>query len=446
MASDNIGRALKYHIFSHREKTFAFDPSTVRLVPLDEAEAAFLREVQASGGYSQIHGLPNAQETIGRLGEKGLFADGTARVLDPGKSVEVLVNATQECNLACAYCFVDRGQFSYGGDRVLRLSPETARRLVEALPAAFPEAPAFAIHFYGGEPLLNLPAIRAAVDAAKASPRRFEFSVTTNGTVWDEETLGVLREGRFGVVLSIDGPAPVHDAVRRTSGGDTTHARVREFLDRLKAAGLFVRGSSVVRSGWSLREASAYLGSLPVDAIKAQAVRLPPGKPLALDARGREEYCGHLAGIADDVIDCIRSERVPRDDRYSHRVLQVLCGARRTAFCGAGRWIFGMACDGTMLPCVLLAGMEGMSLGRIDAPGWAENGEAWAKARPLRDECGRCWALPLCGGGCPAMVSVCGEDECEIVRANCEMALAIYGSVEDKASLLVLAGMALEGT
>jgi hypothetical protein len=30
------------------------------------------------------------------------------------------------------------------------------------------------------------------------------------------------------------------------------------------------------------------------------------------------------------------------------------------------------------------------------------------------------------------MLSVCGEDECEMVRRNCELALAIYGSFLEK--------------
>ena len=39
------------------------------------------------------------------------------------------------------------------------------------------------------------------------------------------------------------------------------------------------------------------------------------------------------------------------------------------------------------------------------------------------------------------MLSVCGEDECEISRASCELALAIYGSISNKIDLLTLAGI-----
>ena len=42
---------------------------------------------------------------------------------------------------------------------------------------------------------------------------------------------------------------------------------------------------------------------------------------------------------------------MPRDDRYSSRVLQLLKGDRRDAFCGAGDTIFGITPSGDVLPC-----------------------------------------------------------------------------------------------
>ncbi len=402
------------HIFEYEGTVFAFDPLAVRLAALTPAEAAFITDkVQAE-----------TNPDIDR--------------------VEVMVNATQECNLACRYCFVDRGRFDYGEERTRMLSPYLIRKLVRMLPEKLPDVREFCIHFYGGEPLLNLPALRAAVEAAGNYPR-FVFAITTNGTICSEESLSILRKGRFNVILSIDGPPHIHDQVRRTSSGMPTHARVMRFLNELRAQnGQYVRGSSVVRKGWSLREAREYLKTLPVDAIKAQAVRLQPDNELALDENERQEYFEHLREAAAETIECVRHGKNPKDDRFNHRVLQLMTGRRRKAFCGAGRRVFGMASDGTLLPCVLLAGKEGMALGSIDDPDmkWVENGNNWADDHGPRTECKTCWALPLCGGGCPAMLSVCGEDECEMVRANCEMALAIYGSFLDRPQdLLVLAGV-----
>ncbi len=361
----------------------------------------------------------------------------------PTNRVEIMVNAAQKCNLACGYCFVGAGKFDYSKNYRKILQPKTSRLLIDSLPERLPWAKHFCIHFYGGEPLLNLDAIEEAVDVALPKGRLFSFAVTTNGTVCTRRALSILKKGRFNVILSIDGPSHVHDKLRRTKNDRPTHKKVLTFLEKAKAQNLYVRGSSVIRNGWSLEEATKYLATLPVDAIKAQAVRLPIGNSLALDEEQRKEYFVQLESIASQTVEQIRGNKYPKDDRFSNRVLQILSRKRRDSFCGAGKWTFGMASDGTMLPCVLLAGKELTVLGNIiDKGEWVKEGLKWAFDHLPRTSCQECWALPLCGGGCPAMLSVCGEDECELVRKNCELALGIYGSFLDKREdLLVLAGI-----
>jgi len=359
--------------------------------------------------------------------------------------VEILVNTTQECNLICPYCFVHQGRFSYKQERPKDLTPDLARQLIRVLPEAIPGAAEYSIHFYGGEPLMNLEAIDAAVTAAKSETiHRFTFSITTNGTIDPDTAVPLLAKGKFSVILSIDGPAHVHDAVRRDIDGNPTHAKVLDFLYRIKNEhALFIRGSSVIRHGWRLKDAEQYLESLPVDAIKAQAVRLPAGHPLSLTGDERELYFRDLEDIAGSVIESIHREKMPLDDRFSSRVLQLICRSGRDSFCGAGTSIFGMSCDGTIYPCVLHAGNEELALGHISDPefGWVKKGQDWIQSRKQRPECTGCWALPLCGGGCPAMLAVCGEDECEYTRKVCELSMAIYGSVSHTPDLLVLAGI-----
>jgi uncharacterized protein len=367
-----------------------------------------------------------------------------ARAQPLSQEMEILVNAAQTCNLSCPYCFVGRGRFHYERTKEKGLDPRLARRLVETLPQALPGIKTFCIHFYGGEPLLNPEAMRAAVEAAENSAHHFRFAVTTNGTICQPEIVSLLKRGRFSVILSIDGPPQVHNALRQTRDGRPTHGLVLKFLKQMRKEGIFVRGSSVVRTGWSLREAISYLYSLPVDLVKAQAVRLPPGHPLSLTAMERAQYFHDLKELARSVSQGLRKGFLSKDDRFDSRVLQIMGRIRRTSFCGAGRSVFGLAADGTVLPCALLAGFKDADLGRIDGPvDWVKKGRSWADTHGPRAECRTCWALPLCGGGCPAMLSVCGEDECEMVRANCEAALEIYGAFLKRPSdLLLLAGRA----
>jgi uncharacterized protein len=325
------------------------------------------------------------------------------------------------------------------------MSPELAERVVDSLDRGLTHIETICLHLYGGEPLTNLPALEAMVSrAATKKTGRFRFAITTNGTVADGTVFDLLSKGDFQVILSVDGPARIHDECRRSASGKETHEKVMAFLQGLRdRTSCWVRGSAVVRSGWSLREANEYLLSLPVDAVKAQAVRLKSGTKYALTKSENRSYLRDLEGIGEQVITDLEAGRQPRDDRFSSRVLQLLAGKKRKAFCGAGRTTFGITPEGKVLPCVLIRD-QGLVFGHIgDNPkNWLVNAKKWKTRHSVRAECKECSALPLCGGGCQAVIPVCGEDECDIVRKNCEIARMIYRRFEKQPMpLLLLAGI-----
>ncbi|MGD2248167.1 MAG: radical SAM protein [Candidatus Methanofastidiosia archaeon] len=447
-----VKSTLNVHIFEHRGSWYAFNPVTVHVVPLEPDEAAFLKAkadidepcVGSSLGWDPSR-ITTMKDTLSKKGLLSSSGSDPAPATPRREKVEILVNASQTCNLACEYCFVDEGKFNYDDSRVMHLSTDLAERLIHVLPEALPWVTEFCIHFYGGEPLLNVAAMRKAVEVAKAYNGLYTFAITTNGTIVSDEAISVLKDGKFSVVLSIDGPPHIHDGMRRTKNGEPTHDIVIKFLSLLREPpAVPVRGSAVIRKGWSLHEAEKYLNSLDVDLIKAQPVRLSEDHPLMLDKTERQQYITDLGKVADTVINNLKEGKAPKDDRFNQRVLQVLQRTKRTSFCGAGEWSFGVAADGTVLPCVLLAGVPGTVLGHIDDPPstWVKQGKKWAHEHGPRTECASCWALPLCGGGCPAMLHVCGEDECVLTRAHCELSLAIYGEfLDNKVDLLYLAGI-----
>jgi len=325
------------------------------------------------------------------------------------------------------------------------MTPELADRLIDALDLGFPDVETVCIHLYGGEPLLNLPAIHAMVKKAIQKPKgRITFAITTNGTIVLPEVFELLEAGRFFVILSIDGPSPIHDECRRTQSNEPTHSKVIKFLNTLKKKTCCkVWGSAVVRSGWSLLDAEGYLSTLPVDAIKAQAIRTCEGSSLAMTTKERIDYMNHLASLGRKVIKDLEQGNRPRDNRFSSHVFQLISGTPRKRYCQAGMLNFGITPNGTVLNCLLLEEKTN-KIGHVydDPSTWRRAGTAWANSKINDVRCGNCSAMPLCGGGCPAINPLCGDTECEFVRKNCEVAGEIFEHFRARPDFLLgLAGI-----
>ena len=118
------------------------------------------------------------------------------------------------CNLACQYCYyLEKG----------KLYPEQeplSETLLETFICQYIEAqtmPEVLFTWHGGEPLLlPLSFYRKALELQQryARGRQIDNCLQTNGTLLTDEWCEFLRENRFLVGISIDGPQTYHDAYR----------------------------------------------------------------------------------------------------------------------------------------------------------------------------------------------------------------------------------------
>ena len=138
------------------------------------------------------------------------------------------------CNLDCAYCFFLKKDRLYPGSR-FRMSDEVLESYVrQAL-----QANQRVLAWQGGEPtLMGLDFFRRAVELEKKYLRPgqpVENSFQTNGILLDDEWCEFLRENRFLVGISLDGPRELHDAYRRDKGGNPTFDKVVAAIRRMQA-------------------------------------------------------------------------------------------------------------------------------------------------------------------------------------------------------------------
>jgi uncharacterized protein len=162
------------------------------------------------------------------------FAPTDTDVLDliRTKIPQLSLELTEQCTSRCAYC-------AQNPDRPTRLGRHldwpTARNAVEQFMQRASKVSKPIISFWGGEPLLQFPllerVLRYAVSTYPGIP--FGFTFTSNLMLMTPLIAKVLREHRVNLLVSLDGPAAIHDRYRRTPSGMGTFDSTMEGLKLL---------------------------------------------------------------------------------------------------------------------------------------------------------------------------------------------------------------------
>ena len=135
-------------------------------------------------------------------------------------TLEVVVLTTYACNFRCSYCVEE------GVKGKIYMTPEVCRQTVEWLEGRLEEMnpKRLRVNFYGGEPLLNTPAIKTiSRHLSTITENRgivFESSIITNGALLKRELVKELvGYGLKGVKVTLDGDREAHNRKRPFRGG-----------------------------------------------------------------------------------------------------------------------------------------------------------------------------------------------------------------------------------
>jgi len=281
--------------------------------------------------------------------------------------VELTLFLDHACNLRCSYC--------YGGKKFSR--PMPAAVMKQAVDLALAERPAqFDVSFFGGEPLLHPGLVEETLAYVEASAERLgpmrpqvRFVMNTNGTFVDERVLALLAPPRrFTTFVSLDGPAPIHDAHRTDEGGRGSFGRIDANLELLRQRKIPFCLVAVVRPDDARR-----LGEV----LRALLARQPTFVTLTPDLRApwTEESVADLrAGLRDLVetwMHVFRGGQVVRVEPLHGKILTHLnegipCPERCTL---AGHAI-AVAPSGRLYPCAQMIGEDDddeLVIGTVDA-------------------------------------------------------------------------------
>jgi uncharacterized protein len=180
---------------------------------------AFLRACRDRG---MLRDLPRLDfSAVARPGHlRRLYRQGPRRMT---------LGITERCNQRCRYCpFVA----VKGAPRRADMTWEVARRSVDRFLAGAPRGSRPTLELFGGEPALDWPLVAGVIGHVREVHRRrdVELILYTNATLLDAHRIDLLASADVVLMVSLDGPAHVHDRERRLAGGAATHAGVLRAL------------------------------------------------------------------------------------------------------------------------------------------------------------------------------------------------------------------------
>lgn len=131
-----------------------------------------------------------------------------------GHPVSACLNLTDACNLACRYCFVEQNPHFMSLD----MAKQGVKWIIDNLHWQkehdyMSKGKKASIIYFGGEPMLLFEEIikPLTIWGKETFPNELEWSMTTNGTLLNEERLKFLNDNNIHILLSIDGDKETQD-------------------------------------------------------------------------------------------------------------------------------------------------------------------------------------------------------------------------------------------
>ena len=362
----------------------------------------------------------------------------------------LVLNVTSKCNLSCGYCY------EYGEDKIVEaktkprfMNEETAKKSVDFMFAESGDMPVVNLTFFGGETLMNFKVLQSSLAYAheKAKPlgKRVNASLTTNATLLRDEVIDWMVDNDVGVTVSIDGGKEQQDKHRVFANGmgsyDVIRPRIEMLLQRHRKRPI---GARVTLTGQNLDVVGIYrhlFEEIGFWEVGFAPVTTSWQRDYAIEAEGFNTMLRQFQQLAFEYRDSVLAGKHHGFSNVRDTVEEIHKGMSKSHPCGAGFGLLGVATDGDVALCHRFAGSDSHKIGTVfDGVDRSGQEEFLAKHHiDLKTDCSRCWARPLCAGGCYHEAHTrYGSTErpnlhyCEWIRAWTNTCLEVYGSLAEQ--------------
>lgn len=373
--------------------------------------------------------LREALEELHQLQEEGLLFSPEFEVPQTFAETPILkslcLHIAHDCNLRCGYCFAGTGDF--GGYRAM-MSKETAEKAVEFAIAGSKMRHNLELDLFGGEPLMNPEVVKHVINYVRRrefeTGKNIKLTLTTNGTLLNDDIIQFLNDNRVMLVLSLDGKKETHDNMRpfpnKTGSYDAAVRGFKKVIESRNGKNYYLRGTYThfnphfAEDTLDMTKIGKELSVEPVVGIDEPYVLTEADLPVLY-----EEY---------DKLARAYLQKRREGDAFDFFHFNVAldngpCVAKRLAGCGAGHEYFAITPEGDIYPCHQFVGREEYKLGTLETG--VVKPDLVQKFRHThvmtKIECSTCWARFFCSGGCHANADLINGDISKPYQYGCKL-------------------------
>lgn len=302
------------------------------------------------------------------------------------------------------------------------------------------------IGFFGGEPFLEFPLMKAVVEYAKErandAGKNVDFNVVTNATLLNDEMITFIKEQSISVMVSFDGLKEVQDSQRPFAHGKGSYDSTLPKIKKLLATVPKTHGHAVIVGNLDpqlVKNSLQKIGFAGVSISPASQSLFAGESDQRKLVRDSQTIFQSLEQEAETWLRLIQSRDFESIQNLKARseiyglyrgMVSLLHNSKRHHFCGAGRAMVGISVSGDVYLCHRFVGRDEYKLGSVFEN--KLNRDDYQKSSITDNEqCANCFAKYYCAGGCKHdNLGSCGsiaKPSLDMCRLRCrELELSIY--------------------
>jgi uncharacterized protein len=364
----------------------------------------------------------------GLFSEYKFFVDDIEKMRNKENYSNLWLNISHNCNLRCVYCYGHGGNYRMNTSL---MTVENAKKYIDYWFERFnKESKRATVTFFGGEPLMNFETLKFSIDYIKNILKSYNvkinFTLTTNGTIMNDEIIKLFKENRINPLISIDGGKIIQDNNRPYNSGKGSFNDIKKNIKKLKKHynNLGARLTLTKKYTKNLKEAVIDLWEMGFTRVRYDIVSLDD-KEIVLDEDDFEDLKNQIDDLASIFYEGLNTDKKRILSNF-YKPIQYIKENNSSVGCTLyGNTGIIFTPEGNMYKCQRLVDNEDYCVGNIN------NGIDWNKNNNIMnvkipDKCRNCFIKKTCNLGCAQINITFNGDKNEPYSLWCEHSKYIF--------------------